>query len=162
MMIAATTIQIHLMAVFVLLWNKKLIVFKYYRLINDKMIPHMASFGKKKTITDYWYSRPVIFVLCIALIFLVISIKERYLVEREMSARTTATEKEKLELLERKQMLEEKVEYLSGDRGIEEEIRTHFDVAKQGEKVIILVGDEKKAEVTPTIPQEPKPWYKFW
>jgi hypothetical protein len=64
-------------------------------------------------------------------------------------------------LLNRKSILEEKVEYLSGERGVEEEIRTHFDVAKEGEKVIILMGEDT-SPITDEVKESPKPWYKFW
>jgi cell division protein FtsB len=122
----------------------------------------MASFGKKKTLRDYFYSRPVIVVLGILFVFLLVSVYGRYTVAREMSHRREVTETEKQELLERKKILEEKVEYLGGERGLEEEIRTHFDVAKEGEKVIILMGEEKK-EAPPPPPLPPQePWYKFW
>lgn len=122
----------------------------------------MAGFGKKKAITEYLYSKPIIFVLFIVMIFLAFSVYERYTVERQMSERRATTEQDKQELLERKEVLEQRVDYLSGDRGIEEEIRTHFDVAKEGEKVIILVGEEEdeKAELAPVI-EEPA-WYLFW
>ena len=121
----------------------------------------MASFGKKKTVSDYLYSRPVIFVLAVIFVFLSIAVYGRFKVEQDMSDRRQRMESEKKELLERKQVLEEKVEYLGGERGLEEEIRTHFDVAKEGEKVIILMGDKnKKEEEIQVIP--PKPWYKFW
>jgi cell division protein FtsB len=122
----------------------------------------MASFGKKKTITEYLYTKPVIFVLLLVCIFLSVSVYNRYAVEREMSLRRTEAQEKKQELLERKKTLEERVNYLGGDRGIEEEIRTHFDVAKEGEKVFILTGEEKKEvqEVVPLV--EERPWYKFW
>lgn len=122
----------------------------------------MASFGKKKKISEYLYSKPGIAFVLVVVVFLAISVYERFSVEREMSRRRVETELHKQELLERKAALQERVEYLSGDRGIEEEIRRHFDVAKEGEKVIILVGDknEKKPEVGPE--PEIKPWYKFW
>ncbi|MFM2381454.1 MAG: hypothetical protein RLZZ76_221 [Candidatus Parcubacteria bacterium] len=122
----------------------------------------MASFGKKKTFSDYLYSRPVIFVLGVACIFLIFSVYGRYTVEQDMLKRREAMEVEKKELLERKRILEEKVEYLGGERGLEEEIRTHFDVAKEGEKVIILMGEDQKEKNTPPPVPPPKPWYKFW
>ena len=54
------------------------------------------------------------------------------------------------------------MEYLSGERGIEEEIRKHFDVAKEGEQVVIIV-DKEEEELTPTeLIEEVKPWYQFW
>jgi cell division protein FtsB len=121
----------------------------------------MASFGKKKTITDYLYSRPVIFASGVLFVFLAVSVYGRFKVEQDMSNRRESMEAEKQELLERKQVLTEKVEYLSGERGLEEEIRTHFDVAKEGEKVIILMGEDE--EVKEVVPEpQPKPWYKFW
>jgi len=122
----------------------------------------MASFGKKKKITEYLYSKPGIGVLFIIIIFLSISVYERYTVEREMAERRNETELHKQQLLERKDTLDERVEYLSGDRGIEEEIRKHFDVAKEGEKVIILVGDDKEESTIQEPIVENKPWYKFW
>ena len=122
----------------------------------------MASFGKKKSITEYLYTKPVIFVLLLVCIFLSVSVYNRYTVEREMSQRRTETQLRKQELIERKKTLEGRVDYLSGDRGIEEEIRTHFDVAKEGEKVFIITGEEKKEPVVPVPVVDTRPWYKFW
>lgn len=122
----------------------------------------MAGFGKKKTLTEHLYVKPVILVLFVIAIFLSVAVYKRYLVEREMLTRQIQMDADKQELIERKASLEEKVKYLSGERGIEEEIRTHFDVAKEGEKVIILVGADEKKEATSTPVEPPKPWYKFW
>jgi hypothetical protein len=122
----------------------------------------MPIFGKKKTITYYLYSKPVIAVLLIIVVFMSISVYHRFTVEREMSERRAEMEEERQNLIERKAELEERVDYLSGDRGIEEEIRTHFDVAKEGEQVVIIVDkeEEQKPEI-PVIPEK-KPWYVFW
>jgi hypothetical protein len=43
--------------------------------------------------------------------------------------------------------LDEKVNYLENERGIEEELRNRFDVAKEGEKVVVIL--EEKAKLTP-------------
>jgi cell division protein FtsB len=101
-------------------------------------------------------------VLLVLVVFLSVAVYKRYSVERLMAERRIEADRDKQELIERKKGLEERVEYLSGDRGIEEEIRTHFDVAKEGEQVIILVGEEKKEENTEIPAVEKKPWYKFW
>lgn len=122
----------------------------------------MASFGKKKKISEYLYTKYGIAVLLVIAVFLSTAVYKRYTVEREMSARRIETENHKLELIERKNTLEERVEYLSGERGIEEEIRKHFDVTKNGEKVIILVGDTNSTTEVTALPVEEKPWYKFW
>ncbi len=121
----------------------------------------MASFGKKKRFTEYLYSKPSLFLLGILIIFLSIAVYARFTVEREMAARQYETEQKKAELLERKGELQERVEYLSGERGIEEEIRKHFDVAKEGEQVVIIVGEEKEEAPQPPV-APPKPWYQFW
>ena len=123
----------------------------------------MARLGQKKKITEYLYSKPAIALLIILAGFLSVAVYQRFSVEREMAARRDAVEEQRNDLLERKQELEERVEYLSGDRGIEEEIRKHFDVAKEGEKVIIIVDKEENKEVVPVLPPEKqKPWYQFW
>lgn len=122
----------------------------------------MAGFGKKKTITEYLYSKVIVFMLGVLVVFLGSAVYERYTVERQMLQKQSEAQRDKQELIDRKKLLEQRVEYLSGERGIEEEIRTHFDVAKEGEKVIILTGDDQnKATSTPLVVKE-KPWYKFW
>lgn len=122
----------------------------------------MAGFGKKKSITEYLYSKVVVIGLLIVVLFLAFSVYERYVVERQMYHRRIETNREKQELIDRKGALKERVEYLSGERGIEEEIRSNFDVAKEDEKVIILVGEKKIMEATSTASTDTKPWYKFW
>jgi len=122
----------------------------------------MAGFGKKKTITEYLYSKIVVVLLLIFVVFLTVSVLERYRVERQMAERKDEALEHKEELIERKKMLEEKVKYLGAERGVEAEIRTNFDVAKEGEKVIILVGDTKESESEATTTVAVKPWYIFW
>lgn len=122
----------------------------------------MPKFGQKKKLTDYLYTKPVVAVLLIVTGLLSVSVFERYQVEREMAARRLAAEEEYQMLQERKASLQEDVDYLSGERGIEEEIRKHFDVAKEGEQVVILLGEdpEPEPEIKPAEPR--KKWYQFW
>ncbi len=122
----------------------------------------MASFGKKKKFTEYLYSRPSIALLLVVIIFLSIAVFQRFTVERQMALRKIEMETERQELIERKALLENRVDYLSGERGIEEEIRKHFDVAKEGEQVVIIVDKEIPQEEKETEEPEEKPWYKFW
>lgn len=122
----------------------------------------MVQFGRKKGFTDYFYSKPVIAVLVIIAGFLSVSVFERYQIEREMSARRLAAEQEYQNLQQRQAELEKKVNYLEDERGIEEEIRKHFDVAKTGEKVVILLGEDEVADETAATPEPEKRWYEFW
>ena len=121
------------------------------------------QFGKKNNYTHYLYSRPVIIVLFILLILLSKSVYERYTVERDMAARREQSETELEQKLKRREQLDERVEYLEGERGQEEEIRKNFDVAKEGEQVIILMGDSEELEnedLEGSLTHSR--WYQFW
>jgi len=54
--------------------------------------------------------------------------------------------------------LESQIETLKTPEGIEEEIRSKFNVVKPGEQVILIVPEEKKDEVAP----EPSFFGKIW
>lgn len=49
----------------------------------------------------------------------------------------------------RKIDLEKEIESLKTERGIESEIRSKFNVAKDGEKVIVVIPEEEMASSTP-------------
>ena len=64
---------------------------------------------------------------------------------------------------EKRDELKERVEYLKGEQGIESEIRKYFDVALEGEKVVVLIEDnEEEMENTPTnkVIVEEKSWWQ--
>jgi len=120
------------------------------------------KFGKKNSYKAYVYSWPTVAVLCVITTLLFVSAYERFGVERDMSNRRTTSETELGRLQERKIQLEDRVHYLEGERGIEEEIRKNFDVAREGEQVIILVGEEEIVEVVNEEVTKAYPWYQFW
>lgn len=91
----------------------------------------------------------------------------RYDIAMEMSARRAIAEQEATVLEARKETLKEQVQYLSNERGIEAEMRRQFDVALEGEQVVVIVDDEDDvSEIQPlatsTNHQEEKKWYQFW
>ncbi len=90
----------------------------------------------------------------------------RFEIAIEMKDRRETAEGQTEVLKERKEQLEEKVEYLSNERGIEAELRRQFDVTLEGEQVIVIVDDEKNNEIKPlstsTNDREDKKWYQFW
>jgi cell division protein FtsB len=57
-----------------------------------------------------------------------------------------AVEKSYNNLLDKKNDLAERVEFRKTERGIESEIRNRFNVAKEGEKVIVLVEEKDVIE----------------
>lgn len=127
---------------------------------------HMFDFHEKRKIRNILYSWPVIVFLVFCTIFLSVSVYHRYTVAHDMSLKLSAREHELEALKQQAELLDSKVEYLKNDRGVEEELRNRFDVAREGEQVIILVGGEEKPnnEVIPVplVLEEDTPWYIFW
>ncbi len=120
------------------------------------------QFGKQNTLMNLWYSWPVIITLSAAFLLLAVSVFERYQVEREMAARAAAAAHELEALQNREDELTTRVSYLEGERGVEEELRKNFDVAKAGEQVVILTGEPPAPPLPPPPEEVPRRWYQFW
>ncbi|HMA78722.1 MAG TPA: septum formation initiator family protein [Candidatus Paceibacterota bacterium] len=113
-----------------------------------------------------WHVRALL-VLVLGLCILVgWSAVTRWQVEREMAARRAAVEAEQAALEARYQDLKADVTYLSDERSLEAEVRKHFDVAKAGESVVIIVDEERGAvagaATSSFVEAEPPPWWQFW
>lgn len=87
-------------------------------------------------------SRLTLAILLISTLGLAFAVYDRYQVEREMFARRETAEAELEQESQRQKVLQDRVDYLENDQGMEAEIRRHFDVALEGEQVIVIV-DEK-------------------
>ena len=88
-------------------------------------------------------SRFTLVVLLLSTLGLTFAVYDRYQVEREMAERRRTAEIELLRESQRQEALQDRVNYLENDQGLEAEIRRHFDVALEGEQVIVIV-DEKE------------------
>ncbi len=127
----------------------------------------MKKFGQKNTFSSVIFSKFTLILLIIVALYFATSVYERYRVERDMADRRASVEMQYEDLEARKAALTDRVDYLKGDSGIESEIRKNFDVAKEGEQVVIIVDDEPGQEVVfsegiePTVAPD-KPWWRFW
>ena len=125
----------------------------------------MLQFYEKRSwrvILKSWWFVGVLGVVCLFLLYVVY---DRYTIERDMAQRREDAE-QKLETLKtRKASIEDKVEYLGSERGIEAEMRRNFDVAQPGEQVVIILDPEEDAgtvePLSPVVTDTP-PWYIFW
>ncbi len=100
-------------------------------------------------------------LLCCLL--LVVSVFKRYQIERQMAERRAVLETEKEMLVERKVQLQEEVDYLLDERSVEAEIRRSFDVAKEGEQVVVILDNSEPEIVQDEVMVASKaPWYMFW
>ena len=127
----------------------------------------MLNFYQKRSWRAVVYSPIMLAFLVLVIILLARSVYERYTIEREMASKQAEAEAELQMLNERKDSLQKKVDYLSNDRGIEAEMRRNFDVAREGEKVVIILDDTSNAStIEPLQPVSEatttRPWYKFW
>lgn len=83
-------------------------------------------------------------MVCIAVIFAVGAVKMA-LKSHKTSQIERNTEQEVSELILRKQDLEEKIEVLSTDRGVEEELRNQYRVVHPGEQQIVIIENEPES-----------------
>jgi cell division protein FtsB len=103
----------------------------------------MFDFHEKRKIRKVLYSWFSIAGMFLVGGFVAFSAYGRYEVERDMAEKLVAREAELASLQHRASSLEASVLHLSDDRGIEEELRNRFDVAKEGEQVVIILDDPK-------------------
>lgn len=109
----------------------------------------MFDFHEKRKIRRIIFSRPVIGLIFFAGILLSFSVYDRFVVSREMHAKLEKKYAELHALEARAALLQKKVDYLEDERGVEEELRNRFDVAKEGEQVVILLSNrEEEASTT--------------
>lgn len=88
----------------------------------------------------------------------------RFETAMEMAERREKVQREVEVLEEKRDSLHEQVQYLADDRGIEAEMRRQFDVALEGEKVVVIL-DAEQEQVYPlatSTDMVKKKWYQFW
>lgn len=119
----------------------------------------MLDFHEKRKLKSFLYSKPAAFVLFAIAILLSWSVYERFEREREMATKRYELE-ERLDTLHMQAAtLEEEVARLKSERGIEEELRNRYEVAKAGEQVVIVVGDERDAATTTRVAPLPRSFF---
>lgn len=128
---------------------------------------HMFDFHEKRKIRSWVFSKTAILVLVIAVGLLSYSVFERFTALQKISDKREQKEAELQELQQRAAALESDVTYLQQKRGVEEELRSRFDVAKEGEQVVVIVDDEAAQDTDldalakPPGANEQRPWWKF-
>jgi cell division protein FtsB len=124
----------------------------------------MFDFYQKRKIRSLVNSRYTQGALLLLVFLVGWSAFVRYQIAEEMSDRRELASQEAALLRSQKDALQEQVEYLSNERGIEAEMRRQFDVALEGEQVVVIVEPEAGLEIQPlsTSTVEETAWYQFW
>lgn len=123
----------------------------------------MAVIKQKQKIRRIAYSAPVLVFLAIFFLFSLHGVWGVY-----KKAHTAATNKEDAEkelsvLKQREEELSVSVSALKTDRGVEKELRERLGVAKEGEEVVVIIEEDKKAagQVGQNNEQEDSLWSKI-
>jgi cell division protein FtsB len=106
------------------------------------------EFYDKQKIRKFCYSKVTIAILMFFVAMMIPGVYGIYTKVSESSRDRKAAEHELVDLEAREKMLVEKVERGNSDRGQEEQIREKFNLAKEGESVIILVEKSIPASTT--------------
>lgn len=99
--------------------------------------------------TRFWIV--VLVLLCILLVTSVIKISKKYIHAKSIRDEYQA---ELTQATEHQADLQKNIDALSTDRGKEQEIRDRYRVVKQGEQMILIVDNDKKADA-PIIETHP-------
>ena len=120
----------------------------------------MFDFHEKRRMRNLVYSKISLFFLLVIIFLLAYTIWGVYQKERETQIKKTQRAQVLIEIEERERVLEEEIERLSTERGVEEEIRSKFDVARAGEQVLVIV-DAKEEDVLLESEEEASAWQRF-
>ena len=95
-----------------------------------------------------WFQSPIVlFILIGVCIFFASNTMSLIKKNKDTKLLKEQASRELLELQTRQQKLEEDISALKSERGKEEVIRENFQVTKDGEGVVVIVGEEEKPEV---------------
>ena len=120
----------------------------------------MFDFHEKRRMGNLVYSKISLFFLLVIIFLLAYTIWGVYQKERETQIKKTQRAQVLIEIEERERVLEEEIERLSTERGVEQEIRSKFDVARAGEQVLVIV-DAKEEDVLLESEEEVSAWQRF-
>lgn len=115
----------------------------------------MFDFHEKRKIRKVLYSKVVFIILLFIAVLLSTSAYSRFIVAQQTKERLEDRRIDLKALETRAEVLGSKVEHLENERGIEEELRNRFDVAKEGEQVVIILEDrDVREEIEKNIKDE--------
>ncbi len=113
----------------------------------------MRVLPRKKRTSRWWYSRLTLLVLAVVVVLLSRAAWNVYLKERESGAHMRAAEEKVVGLETRRIALEKKIAALKTTEGMEAEIRAQFQVAKPGERMVVVI-EPKDITASTVIPTQ--------
>ncbi len=110
----------------------------------------MREFQHKRKVKKILYSWPVCLLLLVVVVLLIKPVWNVYWKKVESEKNIETVNQELVALKDREVQLSSQMNALNSDTGTEQEIRSKFNVAKEGEKMVIMV-DQDKPEAMPVL-----------
>lgn len=110
----------------------------------------------KKRIYSWW----TVIILGGILVFSALNVWDVYKKYAESKNNISGLQDRYASSQDRKVDLDGRIEYLHSERGVEEEIREKFNVAKDGEQVIVIV--DQKPQEDGVVETNENPIRRFW
>lgn len=106
----------------------------------------MFDFHEKRRFRRLLYSKVTLIILALIVVWLLFTAWDMYKKERDTGLKSAEQGNILNELKERETALQEEIDRLSTEKGIEAEIRSKFEVGKEGENVIIIVDNPEEKD----------------
>ena len=117
----------------------------------------MLGYQEKRRFRHVLSSKITIAILLVVIFLVARGVWGVYLKERDSSKSLAVASRAYAELDSRQQQLSSQIAELKTSRGVEEEIRSRYEVAKPGEDMALVVDD---ATSTATSTQETSTWWQ--
>ena len=121
----------------------------------------MAEFEERKKFWHIFYSPLVFIILLVVFVLMVRAIWKVSGHERVSTQDRERVENELATVREREAVLKNQVGALETPKGVDDEIRSQFNVTKVGEKVAVIVNSVDTTSATTTSATEKSWWQKF-
>ncbi len=120
----------------------------------------MLDFAQKRKVRSFLYNKVTLGLLGILTLLVLHSTWEVYGKKRESESMKNISQANVAQLEERDTTLEEKINKLDTDAGMEEEIRSKFSVTKSGENMVVIVPNQDSDVGSST--SKTGFWQKIW
>lgn len=107
----------------------------------------MATYEKKGTPRSFWYTPLGVLGVFVLMIILAQAAYGMYRKDREAVYAKNLSEEKYQELTIKKQELTKELAKLDTEEGIDQAVRDRFDVAREGEGVVVIVDDSSEEKL---------------
>jgi len=115
------------------------------------------DFHEKRKFKRLLYSKLSLIILALIVIKLSFSAFDMYKKERDTRLKRIEQKNILYEFKKREKDLSDEIKRLSSEKGIEEEIRSKFEVGKKGESVVLIIDNPEEENIKNNIAEK-----SFW